>query len=186
MTIIEHIIAIDKALFTLINAVNVGNWTHIIVLWRHPYFWLPLYIFVFYYIIKNHRHKLLLVVIFIIFTMIISDTLSSHIIKPFFERMRPCNNPNVFVKLLLSHCGVGYSFTSSHATNHFALAFILSKIVFPSKIAKILLLLWAGSICYVQVLVGVHFPLDVFFGAILGMSIGYCMATIYKTVAKPK
>jgi len=41
------------------------------------------------------------------------------------------------------------------------------------------LFLWAFFISYAQVYVGVHFPLDIFSGAILGLIIGYIPAKIF-------
>jgi membrane-associated phospholipid phosphatase len=43
-----------------------------------------------------------------------------------------------------------------------------------------LLFVWAFIICYAQVYVGVHFPLDILGGAILGTSIGYGMSILYE------
>jgi len=42
-----------------------------------------------------------------------------------------------------------------------------------------LLFLWAASICYAQVYVGVHYPLDVICGSLVGLLIGYITATVF-------
>lgn len=39
--------------------------------------------------------------------------------------------------------------------------------------------LWAFAISYAQVYVGVHFPFDVFCGAIAGLILGYIPAKIF-------
>lgn len=82
---------------------------------------------------------------------------------------------------VLVGCGGGYSFPSSHATNHFALATLL----FLSWGRKFrswrwILLLWAASIAYGQVYVGVHYPLDVSFGALLGATLGLLAYQLYR------
>jgi undecaprenyl-diphosphatase len=68
----------------------------------------------------------------------------------------------------------GFSFPSSHATNHFAMAMFIyitcSK--FHSGI-KYLAFFWAAAVAYAQVYVGVHYPIDVLAGATLGCWIGY-------------
>jgi undecaprenyl-diphosphatase len=84
------------------------------------------------------------------------------------------------VRLLINNCSGGYSFTSSHATNHFGLAlflFITLQSVF--KKWRYLFLFWAATICYGQVYVGVHYPLDVLCGAILGSATGYITGTVF-------
>ena len=73
----------------------------------------------------------------------------------------------------LVKCGGGYSFTSSHATNHFAMAaFVLVLFGRRYRWLKAPLWFWAFSISYGQVYVGVHYPLDIFGGALLGIAIG--------------
>jgi undecaprenyl-diphosphatase len=78
-------------------------------------------------------------------------------------------------------CGSGYSFISSHAANHFGLAIIIGSI-FKSKWTwvKPTLVIWAAVICYAQVYVGVHYPLDVIGGAIIGILIGKFTFTLHE------
>jgi len=42
-----------------------------------------------------------------------------------------------------------------------------------------LFFVWAGIISYAQIYVGVHYPLDVLAGALLGLMIGYAGARVY-------
>jgi len=78
------------------------------------------------------------------------------------------------------HCGSGYSFTSSHATNHFALAvFIFLTLGKLGWYFRWPFILWATIIAYSQVYVGVHFPLDIISGAILGTLIGFILAILF-------
>jgi len=41
-------------------------------------------------------------------------------------------------------------------------------------------ILWAGLISFSRVYVGVHFPLDVFCGAIYGVLVGWLMSWLFK------
>ncbi|MBT5990208.1 MAG: phosphatase PAP2 family protein, partial [Bacteroidetes bacterium] len=79
----------------------------------------------------------------------------------------------------------GFSFPSSHATNHFAVAVYLTTL-FYSKWKWILPLsiLWAFSISYSQIYVGVHYPVDVVTGALLGTSIGLGVGIVPRKLIK--
>ena len=103
-----------------------------------------------------------------------SDLISSRFIKPMVERLRPCNDIDVFEQInVLVRCGGGYSFTSSHATNHFAIAiFVIFWLGKDFKWVRYFFGFWATTIALGQVYVGVHYPLDIFGGAILGTIIG--------------
>lgn len=112
--------------------------------------------------------------VFFLLTFAISDQISAHFLKEFFQRTRPCFDPN-FSKMcrLLVPCGGGYSFPSSHAANHFALAvFSIYSLQDKGKWILPAFIFWAGIVCYAQVYVGVHFPLDVVFGAMVGIFVG--------------
>ncbi|MBT8218336.1 MAG: phosphatase PAP2 family protein [Bacteroidia bacterium] len=121
----------------------------------------------------NFRKQGLAMVIAVVLTAGASDYISSRVVKNNVQRIRPCNDNNVKYQMILRvPCGSGYSFTSSHATNHFAVASILVMLL--SRIwgwVRWPLYLWAASIAFAQVYVGVHYPLDVIFGALLGFGI---------------
>jgi undecaprenyl-diphosphatase len=117
-----------------------------------------------------------------------SDQISSEIVKKTVERIRPCNDVvfKNYVRLLV-RCGTGFSFTSSHATNHFCLAslfyFFLNPLVLNRNRKSLLLfalLIWASLIGIAQIYVGVHYPTDIFFGALLGTVIALFLIFIFK------
>lgn len=123
-------------------------------------------------------------------TILLSDQTAAHIIKPLIHRLRPCNNPDLIseVRLVLAHCGNGFSFVSAHAANHFALA-IYFNITFPKSKWNALFYVWATAISLSQVYVGIHFPADVFGGAMLGITIGaitgcWCNFVLQKNLFK--
>ena len=70
-------------------------------------------------------------------------------------------------------CSDSYSFTSSHAANHTALSFFLFLTLFAAKpFWKWTFMIWAVSIGFGQIYVGLHFPLDVVGGTIIGLTTG--------------
>ncbi len=168
----DTIIALDKALFSLINS----RWQHdfldlLLPLWRTKTTWIPLYILLLFFMFKKHGKKTFVFLLIIGLTILLSDQWSSQWIKKTVQRLRPCREPSLVDVRVLVHCGGGYSFTSSHASNHFALVmqlFLLFRLEW-SKFAFGALFFWASLIAYAQIYVGVHYPLDVFSGAIVGM-----------------
>lgn len=180
----EWLNALDRHWFLLVN----GQWNHpwldtILPIWREANTWIPLYLFLILFVVINFPTKALSWILSAIVCFAISDQVSSSLFKPFFARMRPCNEPELvgMVRLLLPNCGSGYSFTSSHATNHFAFGmFVFITMWQVLGKWKWAFLAWAGSVAYAQVYVGVHYPLDVVAGAILGSTIGWATATIFQ------
>lgn len=178
---LEQLNQLDQHIFFFINR-DLSNrfFDWLMPLLRNRYFWIPLYLFMAIFFVRKFNRKGWLILVFMGLTFGITDYFSSSILKPAFERLRPCNELLLKdeVKNLIP-CGTGFSLPSSHAANHFALAFFLITI-FYNKWKSILPLafLWAFSICFAQVYVGVHYPLDVISGGLIGGTIGYVMSTI--------
>lgn len=174
----------DQQLFLLINRQWNLSWLDTLLpIWREANTWLPLYLFLILFVVINFPSKAFSWILTAIITFAISDQLSSSLLKPFFARLRPCNDPELvgMVRLLLPNCGSGYSFTSSHATNHFAFAvFIFITMGQVLGKWKWAFLFWAASVAYAQVYVGVHYPIDVLVGGLLGTLIGYISANLYQ------
>ena len=103
----------------------------------------------------------------LLITVIISDQLNSEVLKDYFDRLRPCKTLDD-VRLLVS-CGSGESFPSSHAVNNFGAATVAS---FYYERHKWLFFSTASIVAFSRVYVGVHYPLDLLTGAIVGVIIG--------------
>ena len=119
--------------------------------------------------------------VFFTMTFAVADFTSSSIIKKEVMRIRPCNDITFKDQVKLRvRCGSGYSFPSSHATNHFALGMFL-LVVFRKRWKPIvwLSLGWAASISFAQIYVGVHYPIDILAGATLGSIIGFLTASLF-------
>ncbi len=165
--------------FTLFHLINT-DWANpffdfLLPILRNKYTWMPFYIFLLAFFTINFKKQGLFILIAFAITVGIADSTSSHLIKKSVKRLRPCKvleqpqDMNLLVK-----CGSGYSFPSSHAANHFSMAIFLTLVLGKRwKWVKLPLLLWAVSISYAQVYVGVHFPFDVIAGALLGSLIAF-------------
>lgn len=138
---------------------------------RNQWFWTPLYLFLALFMPTKYGRKGMIWCLFFIITFMLADQVSAHLLKPIFHRLRPCNNPALTgIVHIIVPCGGGYSFPSSHAANHFALGLFsaitlgrYARWVWPVGI------LWAVAVSFAQVYVGVHYPLDVTCGGLIGI-----------------
>ncbi|HZV13353.1 MAG TPA: phosphatase PAP2 family protein, partial [Candidatus Kapabacteria bacterium] len=110
-------------------------------------------------------------------TLILTDQISAHFIKPFIDRLRPCHAlPNV---INLGGCGAGSSFPSTHATNLFGMAVVLTAF-FPR--GRFLYFMYALLVCYSRIHIGVHYPLDVVSGAALGSMVAWGVVSVARSI----
>lgn len=117
-----------------------------------------------------------------------ADAISSHILKPGINRLRPCQEGSAVVEdmvLRLSNCPGNGSFTSSHAANHFALAlFIIFSLSKEMGAHRWWFLPWAMMICWAQIYVGVHYPGDILGGALLGLGLAFSFDFLYRKISQ--
>ena len=165
----------DLALFEWINS-DLSNalFDYYLPILRDKFIWFPVYIFIIFYILFNFKKKEAWKIILVTFIVVgLADMVSSHAIKKNIKRTRPCNTEEIVVVERVD-CGSGYSFTSSHAANHFGLSiFLILVIARKRRVITLLLLIWAMLVSFSQVYVGVHYPIDVVFGGVLGSIIGF-------------
>ncbi len=178
----EILRSLDASIFQWINSGWSNPVFDALMPWcREKWIWAPLYLFIATFSWINFGNRGWVLVIGLTMAAGLADFTSSSLIKKNVQRLRPCNDPELraTVVLRLDNCGSGYSFTSSHAANHFAAAvFLIGFLGRWSRWAKPVLLGWAGLIALSQVYVGVHFPGDIFFGGILGALIGWALARL--------
>ncbi len=172
----DFLFQIDYSIFEFINQ-DIGNpfFDVFLVFMRNMYVWIPLYLFLILFFVLNFKKKGILIIAIAGTTAGIADYTSSSIIKPSVQRLRPCNDKNID-SIARVNCGGGYSFPSSHATNHFALGIYFFLVFLGiNRLVSYAFVLWAMIISFAQVYVGVHYPLDVTAGMILGVFIGMIM-----------
>lgn len=159
----------DRTLFFIINQIFTGSPAdRLLIPFRNPWVWIPLYVCLSTWIYRYMGKRGLLTLLITGLVVATADQLSSQLIKPWVERPRPCLDMLGHIRQLVP-CGSGFSFTSSHAANHFAYAIFTGKLLQASWPGMSRLLwIWAAIICYAQVYVGLHYPLDVLCGGILG------------------
>jgi membrane-associated phospholipid phosphatase len=183
LSILQSLGRFDRWLFQKIN----GQWTNsffdfIFIYLRQSDLWMPLYLFLFIFVAINFKRNWWWWIILFLCTVALTDMVGTQVFKRLFERPRPCNDPLLgsSVRLLLKECAGGYSFVSNHAANHFGLAtfFYFTMRHYLPKWTWVGWL-WAFSISYAQIYVGVHYPLDIMGGALLGILFGSFLAMFF-------
>lgn len=173
---------LDENFFRLINS----SWSNpvldaILPHLRNSVYWLPLYLFLIVFVGINFRKQALWWTVFFLVTVAIADYSGTRLFKYGFERIRPCNAPEMQDQLrLLVRCPSGYGFISNHAANHFAMAtFIFLTLHKHIGRWAWAAYLWAGAIAYAQIYVGVHYPLDIIAGSLWGLMAGTLTGTVF-------
>lgn len=172
---LEDIVKWDRSMFTLLNGWGTAQWDPFWLFITDKWSSIPLYVLLLvlcFYFFGWKRTLLILGVVAVMIT--VSDQLS-NMFKYGFERLRPCYDPELesVIRLVKSSCGGKYGYFSAHASNSTAVAAFFGLLFMRhARILAWVLPIWALTVAYSRIYLGVHFPLDVLTGIVLGGSIG--------------
>ena len=181
--IISSLIDVDTQWLVAINACH-APWADTLMWYiSKSTTWLPLYavlvgLIVWRYGVQAHKAGKstrscvwCVLLIFIAFAIAVggADYISSGIIKHQVCRLRPTHEPALegILHIVRGYRGGQYGFVSSHAANTVACA-TLFALLWRDKKATFGLLLWVALNCYSRMYLGVHYPLDIMGGLIVG------------------
>ncbi|MEA3317204.1 MAG: phosphatase PAP2 family protein [Bacteroidota bacterium] len=178
---LETIKNLDTNLFKILNNIHSPFFDDVMWFISAKETWFPLYLIIIIFIIYKYKKQSVLLLLSIAVLITLADQTSVHLFKDVFQRLRPCHSPQLqdIVHLVHNKCGGKYGFVSSHATNVFSIALFLG-LVFKNRTFTISIFIWAAIVSYSRVYLGVHYPLDIICGAILGCLIAYLTYKIYR------
>ena len=181
MNIFEFLNTLDTNVFLAINGLHNSFFDVFMWLTSEKFVWFPLYAALIFIFIKNYGKNAVWIIIALILSIVVADQIASGILKNTVERFRPSHEWSIdgLVHLINGDRSGLYGFASSHAANSFAIA-VFSALVFRNKIFTLAAIIWATTISYSRIYVGVHYPLDI----LGGMIIGICSAMFFYVLIK--
>lgn len=173
MDFINDIVAKDKELFVYLNGLGVEAWDQFWVIATNQFSWIPWFLMLFFLIYKAYGWKKALLLIFISALLVTFSDQFVNLIKDYFGRLRPNNDPELKDTIRILHRSSSFSFVSGHSTTSFAVTTFMILTLRKFYKYPFLLLIWPIIFAYSRIYVGVHFPVDIFVGMLLGITIGY-------------
>lgn len=163
----------DTDLLLLINQNYNVIMDNVMVRFSDTWTWSVMLLSVIFVVLRDRPVKEAVTIFFGIgLCILMADQISASLIRPWIGRLRPTHDPELMFQIRhIAGKGGLYGFVSSHAANTFAVATFLS-LIFKHRIMTVALIVWASIVGYSRIYLGVHYPLDVVGGAVLGAAIG--------------
>jgi undecaprenyl-diphosphatase len=177
---LEKIIALDKKVFIFLNSLGSPTFDGLWLVITKQAYWTPFFLLLAYLLYKNIGGKKLgIVVLFIAVILLCCDT-SVEFFKTTFQRLRPCNDPEIKGIIRIIHHSSTYSFFSGHASNSMATMVFVYMILKKYYKYAFLIFLYPIIFAYSRIYLGVHFPTDILTGYLFGATFGLVFHAIYQ------
>jgi undecaprenyl-diphosphatase len=185
--------SIDRAIVLFVNGLHTPLLDEIMWFLSGRLSLLPLYLLLLVLLkFQNTWKNTAIILVGLIVAIFLADQISVHLFKNGFERYRPSHNEEL--KHLLHfyevkpgefYQGGKYGFVSSHAANFFALISFIFPFYKEKKNWILAGLILVGILVAIsRIYLGVHYFSDVFFGALLGILIGFTIRNLVKVIFK--
>ena len=181
---LQRLIDMDRQVLLALNGSDSLYMDGVMRVYTSTAVWVPVALVLLLVVLKNNSPRIgLLTVLAVALTVVATDQVSSHLLKPLVGRLRPCNDPTIMhlIDTVDGYRSSGYSFTSSHACNSFGIFAVVSLLI-RNRLLSLSLLLWAVINSYSRIYLGVHYPGDILCGALLGAVIGTVVYLIFNFI----
>ena len=181
--IINTLQSLDRRLLVAINQAHTPALDAVMVFASNRLVWFPAYALLIGWLIYYFRRRAVLLLPLVGVAVVLADSVTSRLFKPFFARPRPCHDARVFPLLHLPDgCGGQFGFLSSHAANSVCLAVFLALALPPGRFRwlKRLVFGWAALLSYSRMYLGAHYPTDVLGGAAIGALLAWVAVVIFR------
>ena len=182
---IDSLLTLDQRLLLLVNGCH-APWADTFFWYvSEKWIWIPLYLLLAALLWQRFGWRQMLVML-VGFALAVglSDYLTSGILKPFIARWRPTRDPQIchWIHIVNDYRGGKYGFPSSHASDTMACALLFS-LLWRNWKATLPMMLWVALNCYSRMYLGVHYPLDILAGLLIGSLMAWlsyrCLAAAF-------
>lgn len=177
---VEWLLRADRDLFVFLNNLGSDQWDGFWLLITRQWTWIPFFAIILYLLVKHLGWKhVLLLAIMITVLLTITDQ-STNVVKKYFQRLRPVNEPELAELIRAVQRRNSFSFFSGHASNSMAAAMFLFLVLKRYMKYMGFLFLWPLIFAYSRIYLGLHYPLDILCGFIWGIAMALLVHQLYR------
>lgn len=169
---LQKLLEWDRNLFFFFNEMNTHTFDPIMMILSSYTLFVLVCLLIAFFILKKEKRPGYVTLLFFLLTIGVNN-LTNQIVKEIVARPRPIHE-DIYNNIIytIGKYEAGFSFYSGHSTTAFCIA-LFSLLYFKDKIYSVVILIWAFGVAYSRIYMGVHYPLDVLCGILIGSLIGF-------------
>jgi undecaprenyl-diphosphatase len=177
----ESILRWDRETFVYLNNLGIEKYDTFWLVITQTVTWIPLFILIVYLIHKNYGFQRAKIVMKFYFIAVFMGIALMLLTKYTIGRIRPSNIPELEGLIRMLHSSQSFSFYSGHASSSFLIATFAVLVLRKFHNWVYVFILFPLLFSWSRIHVGVHYPSDLIFGAIIGILLAFFFYRKLKT-----
>lgn len=176
---LDKILQLDTELLVFLNGLGSPAFDGLWLFITKQSHWTPYFLVLIFLVYKKMGVKnTLYVLLFVSLLLVITDQ-TCNLFKYSFQRLRPCNNPELNSLIRVVKSSKSFSFFSGHAANSMATMTFVFLILKKHFRFAFLVFLFPLIFAYSRIYLGLHYPLDILTGYLFGATFGFIAYKLY-------
>lgn len=181
----EDLLKWDRDTFIYLNNLGIESYDAFWSTVTHISTWIPLFLLFFVIIYwKFPKREATLKVLTVLALLVFVLTLT-YLTKVSVARLRPNNSEEINTLIRILHTPTDFSFFSGHASSSFSLTVLMFLFLRTKTAWVILFFIWPLLFALSRIYVGVHYPLDIIVGALVGTVSGLVFYKLHNRFILP-
>lgn len=177
---LEKLLQLDVQLLVFLNSLGSTTYDGLWLFITKQSNWTPFFLVLLYLVYKKIGIKsTLYLLLFVTLLLVVTDQ-TTNLFKVTFQRLRPCNNPEINSIIRLVKPSNSFSFFSGHAANSMATMTFLFVLLKKYYRYTFILFLFPLIFAYSRIYLGLHYPLDILTGYFFGGTFGFVTYKLYQ------
>jgi len=182
---LEKLLIWDRETFIYLNSLGIENYDTFWDIGTTISTWIPLYLLFAFLIVTKSPKKANWLKFWTTILMLLFVLLLTGLTKEVVGRLRPSIDENVNTLIRIVKASNGFSFFSGHSAFSFSLTTMVVLFAKDSYKWVYVFYIWPIFLAFSRIYVGVHYPLDLIIGAIVGVLSAHLFLGIYNKFIAP-
>jgi len=167
---LDGLIQWDKDLLVYLNSLGSPKYDSFWLIITRIDVWIPLFLLFGFLLFRKALRKTAWLQLSFVLVFALFITLLSKGVKILTYRLRPCNDPDINRFMRILDTLHDFSFFSGHASSSFGITMLMMLFLKDRYKWVAAFLVWPLLFAYSRLYLGVHFPLDVLVGGLVGVA----------------
>ncbi|MEO1012600.1 MAG: phosphatase PAP2 family protein [Bacteroidota bacterium] len=182
---LQKILEWDRDTFVYLNSLGVEEYDHFWSLVTTISTWIPLFVLFFVLVFLKYPTREAIFVCLTIVSLIFFIIVLTDFTKELVARLRPNNEPEINSLIRVLRRPASYSFFSGHASSSFSITTLVVLFLRDRLKWRWFFYIWPLLFASSRIYVGVHYPMDILVGALVGVGSAWLFYSLYVRLIVP-